>query len=101
VLENIKDAIKTYLETVEILNQDKQMRYVEVPLVTLFNIDAPFIKARFRVIREGKHISRAKDGHIFIILYNNPIHAFTLGGIIKDAGLSIEEFKKFCNNVSR
>ena len=31
-LENIKDAIKTYLETIEILNQDKQMRYVEVPV---------------------------------------------------------------------
>lgn len=31
-LENIKDAIKTYLETIEILNQDKQMRFVEVPV---------------------------------------------------------------------
>jgi predicted RNase H-like HicB family nuclease len=29
-LENIKDAIKTYLETVEILNEDKQTRFVEV-----------------------------------------------------------------------
>ena len=31
-LENIKDAIKTYLETVEILLQDKQTRMVEVPV---------------------------------------------------------------------
>ncbi|MCJ7433985.1 MAG: type II toxin-antitoxin system HicB family antitoxin [Anaerolineales bacterium] len=31
-LENIRDAIKTYLETIEILNQDKQMRFVEVPV---------------------------------------------------------------------
>ncbi len=30
-LENIKDAIKTYLETVEILLKDKQTRMVEVP----------------------------------------------------------------------
>jgi predicted RNase H-like HicB family nuclease len=29
-LENIKDAIKTYLETVEILNKDKETRFVEV-----------------------------------------------------------------------
>lgn len=29
-LENIKDAIKTYLETIEILNKDKQTRFVEV-----------------------------------------------------------------------
>ncbi len=29
-LENIKDAIKTYLETVEELSKDKVSRYVEV-----------------------------------------------------------------------
>ena len=29
-LENIKDAISTYLETVEELNQDADARYVEV-----------------------------------------------------------------------
>ena len=29
-LENIRDAIKTYLETIEILNKDKQTRTVEV-----------------------------------------------------------------------
>ena len=31
-LENIKDAIKTYLETIEILNQNKETRIVEVPV---------------------------------------------------------------------
>lgn len=31
-LENIKDAIKTYLETVEMLNKDKQTRFVEVAI---------------------------------------------------------------------
>lgn len=31
-LENIKDAIKTYLETVEILLDDAQTRMVEVPV---------------------------------------------------------------------
>ncbi|MCI0555996.1 MAG: type II toxin-antitoxin system HicB family antitoxin [Anaerolineae bacterium] len=31
-LENIKDAIKIYLETVEILLKDKQTRMVEVPI---------------------------------------------------------------------
>jgi predicted RNase H-like HicB family nuclease len=31
-LENIKDAIKTYLETIEILMKDKQTRLVEVPV---------------------------------------------------------------------
>ena len=31
-IENIKDAIKTYVETIEILNKDKQTRMVEVPV---------------------------------------------------------------------
>ncbi len=31
-LENIKDAIVTYLETVEILLKDQQTRMVEVPV---------------------------------------------------------------------
>ena len=53
-----------------------------------------FEKVGFRVIREGKHISMAKDNRIIIIPRNNPVNAFTMGGIIKDAGLTIEEFKK-------
>ena len=31
-IENIKDAIMTYLETIEILNQDEETRMVEVPV---------------------------------------------------------------------
>jgi predicted RNA binding protein YcfA (HicA-like mRNA interferase family) len=53
-----------------------------------------FEKAGFRVIREGKHISMSKDDRIIIIPRNNPINAFTMAGIIKDAGLTFEEFKK-------
>ncbi len=53
-----------------------------------------FEKAGFCVVREGKHISMVKDDRIIIIPRNNPINAFTMAGIIKDAGLTIEEFKK-------
>ena len=31
-IENIKDAIKTYIETIEILNQNKETRMIEVPV---------------------------------------------------------------------
>jgi len=31
-LENIKDAIQMYLEAVQLLTTDKQIRFVEVPL---------------------------------------------------------------------
>jgi hypothetical protein len=35
------------------------------------------------------------DGeHVITIPRANPINAFTMAGIVKDAGLSIREFKK-------
>ncbi len=35
------------------------------------------------------------DGNrIIVIPRANPVNAYTMGGIIKDAGLTIDEFKK-------
>ena len=53
-----------------------------------------FEKARFHIVRQGKHISMTNGEMIIIIPRNDPVNAFTMGGIIKDAGLTIEEFKK-------
>lgn len=50
-------------------------------------------KAGFVVVREGKHIVLS-DGHrILTIPRANPINAFTMGGIVRDAGLTVEEFR--------
>ena len=53
-----------------------------------------FKKAGFWIIREGKHISMTDDERIIIIPRANPINAFTMGGIIKDAGMTVDEFKR-------
>ena len=53
-----------------------------------------FEKANFKVIRQGKHISIWHGNPIIVIPRANPINAYTMGGIIKDAGLTIDEFKK-------
>lgn len=53
-----------------------------------------FEKAGFWVARHRKHITMTNGERIIIIPRANPINSFTMGGIIKDAGLSIEEFKK-------
>ena len=53
-----------------------------------------FEKAGFWVVREGRHISMTDGDRIIIIPRANPINAFTMGGIIKDAGMTIEEFKE-------
>ncbi len=51
-------------------------------------------KAGFRIIRQGKHIVMSDGSHIVTIPRHNPVNAFTMGGIARDAGLSVEEFKK-------
>jgi predicted RNA binding protein YcfA (HicA-like mRNA interferase family) len=53
-----------------------------------------FEKAGFKIIRQGKHISMTNGDRIIIIPRANPINAYTMAGIIKDAGLTIEEFKQ-------
>ncbi|MFO8101386.1 MAG: type II toxin-antitoxin system HicA family toxin [Dehalococcoidia bacterium] len=53
-----------------------------------------FEKAGFRLVREGKHISMTNGERIIIIPRASPVNAYTMGGIIKDAGLTIEKFKE-------
>ena len=51
-------------------------------------------KAGFRVIRQGKHIVMSDGVRILTIPRHNPVNAFTMGGIVRDAGLTVEAFKK-------
>ncbi len=53
-----------------------------------------FRKAGFHVVRQGKHIILAKEGLMLSIPRGNPIDAVTMGGVITDAGMSVEQFKK-------
>lgn len=49
-------------------------------------------KAGFRIVRQGKHIVMSDGERLVTIPGHNPVKAFTLGGIVKDAGLSVKEF---------
>ena len=53
-------------------------------------------KAGFRVARQGKHIVMTDGIRILTIPRHNPVNAFTLGGIIRDAGLTVKEFLRLC-----
>lgn len=53
-----------------------------------------FEKAGFRIARKGKHITMTDGERIITIPREDPINAYTMAGIIKDAGLSIERFKR-------
>jgi len=50
-------------------------------------------KAGFRILRQGKHIVMTNGERILTIPRHNPINAFTMSGIIRDAGLNIEQFR--------
>ena len=50
-------------------------------------------KAGFRVARQGKHIVMTDGIRIITIPRHDPVNAFTMGGIVRDAGLSEEEFR--------
>ncbi|MGH7644448.1 MAG: type II toxin-antitoxin system HicA family toxin [Gemmatimonadales bacterium] len=51
-------------------------------------------KAGFGVVRQGKHIVMTDGVRILTIPRHNPVNAYTMGGIARDAGLTVEEFRK-------
>lgn len=51
-------------------------------------------KAGFRVVRQGKHIVMSDGQRILTVPRHNPVNAFTMAGIVRDAGLSIDQFRE-------
>lgn len=51
-------------------------------------------KAGFRIMRQGKHVVLSDGVRILTIPRHNPVNACTMGGIARDAGLTVEQFKK-------
>ncbi len=51
-------------------------------------------KAGFKIVREGKHIVMSNGMRFVTIPRNNPVNAQTMGGIARDAGLTVDEFKR-------
>jgi len=50
-------------------------------------------KAGFRIARQGKHIVMTDGSRILTIPRHNPVNAITMGKIVRDAGLTNEEFR--------
>jgi predicted RNA binding protein YcfA (HicA-like mRNA interferase family) len=51
-------------------------------------------KAGFRILRQGKHIVMTDGVRKVLIPRHNPVNAITMGGIIRDAGLTVDEFRE-------
>ena len=67
----------------------------KIPGVNHLDAARALEKAGFRIVRQGKHIVMSDGVRILTIPRHNPVNAFTMGGIVRDAGLTAEEFKKF------
>ena len=51
-------------------------------------------KAGFEVVRQGKHLVMSDGARFVTIPRHNPVNALTMGGIVKDAGLTVEQFRQ-------
>ncbi|MFN2322937.1 MAG: type II toxin-antitoxin system HicA family toxin [Trueperaceae bacterium] len=51
-------------------------------------------KAGFRVARQGKHVVMTDGTRILTIPRHNPVNAYTMGGIVRDAGLTTDAFRR-------
>lgn len=49
-------------------------------------------KAGFHIARQSKHIVLTNGQRIVTVPRNNPVNAFTMGRIVRDAGFTTEEF---------
>ena len=52
-----------------------------------------FGKIGFRVVRESRHVVMTNGQTTLIIPRNDPVNAFTMAGIILQAGLTVAEFR--------
>jgi predicted RNA binding protein YcfA (HicA-like mRNA interferase family) len=51
-------------------------------------------KVGFRIVRQGKHIVMTDGNRVITIPRHNPVNAITMGNIVRDMGLTNENFRK-------
>ena len=68
-----------------------------IPGVNHLDAVRAFEKVGFQIIRQGKHIVMSDGTRQITVPRHNPIKAFTMGGIVVDAGLTVAEFRKLPN----
>ncbi len=51
-------------------------------------------RAGFEVIRQSGHIVMSDGRRTVTIPRHNPVNAFTMFGIVRDAGLTVEQFRE-------
>lgn len=66
----------------------------KIPGVPHLRAIAALERAGFRILRQGSHVVMTDGVRILTIPRHNPINANTMGGIVRDAGLTVEQFRE-------
>ena len=53
-----------------------------------------FQKAGYWILRQGKHLLMTDGIRLLTIPRHNPVNAITMGHIVRDAGLTNDEFRE-------
>jgi predicted RNA binding protein YcfA (HicA-like mRNA interferase family) len=72
----------------------KEIQMPIIPGINHLRAIAALEKAGFHVLRQGAHIVMTDGTRILTIPRHNPVNALTMGGIVRDAGLSVDQFRK-------
>jgi predicted RNA binding protein YcfA (HicA-like mRNA interferase family) len=65
----------------------------KIPGINYLDAVRALAKNGFRVIRLGRHIVMRNGERLVTIPRHNPVKAVTMGGIVKDAGMTVGEFR--------
>jgi len=66
----------------------------KLPGVSHLRAVKAFQKAGFIIDRQSKHIFMSKGAVRIVVPRNNPVDAYTMAAIVRDAEMTIEEFKE-------
>ncbi len=64
-----------------------------LPGINHLNAVRALEKVGFYIARQGKHIVMTDGQRVLTIPRHNPINANTMGNIVRDAGLTVDEFR--------
>jgi predicted RNA binding protein YcfA (HicA-like mRNA interferase family) len=65
----------------------------KIPGIPPFRAVSGLEKAGFAIARQGKHIVMTDGARILTIPRHDPVDAHTMGGIVRDAGLTPQQFR--------
>lgn len=71
-------------------------REQEIPGVNYLSAVEALEAAGFWVLREGDHFVMTNGSRVLTIPRNDPVNPITMGGIVRDAGLSVDRFRELC-----